>query len=104
MGGDSYGKGRRFEWEVRNALESRGWIVVRAARSKPVDLIAMKGGQALLIECKYGSQITRDRRRLLVELAERAGARPILAEKRRYERGLRLIDLRDGKELEPEDL
>ena len=100
----SYAKGRRFEWAVRDLLETRGWIVFRAARSKPVDLIAMKNGQALLIECKYDSPITKDRKKLLIELAERAGARPILAKKRRYERGLKLIDLRDGGELSLEEL
>ena len=100
----SYAKGRRFEWSVKDLLEARGWIVVRAARSKPVDLVAMKDGRILLIECKYDSSISKDGRRLLLELAERAGAKPILAKKRRYERGLRLIDLRGGGELSLEEL
>jgi len=100
----SYAKGRRFEWSVKDLLEARGWIVVRAARSKPVDLVAMKDGRILLIECKYDSSISKDRKRLLLELAGRAGARPILAKKRRYERGLRLIDLRGGGELSLEEL
>ena len=100
----SYAKGRRFEWNVKDLLETRGWIVVRAARSKPVDLVAMKNGRILLIECKYDAQLTKDRRKLLMELAERAGAKPILAKKRRYERGLRLIDLRDRRELSLEEL
>ncbi|OYT67030.1 MAG: hypothetical protein B6U65_04250 [Candidatus Wolframiiraptor sp. EX4484-121] len=100
----SYAKGRRFEWRVKDLLEARGWIVVRAARSKPVDLVAMKGGRILLIECKYDSSISKDRRRLLLELAEGAGAKPVLAKKRRYERGVKLIDLRDGGELSLEEL
>jgi Holliday junction resolvase len=49
----SYPSGRRFEWPVRNLLESCGWVTVRAARSKPVDLIALKDGRIPLIECNY---------------------------------------------------
>jgi len=37
----------------------------------------------------------------LVELAERAGARPILASRRRYQRGISFIDLKTGEAFQP---
>ena len=92
----SYLKGRRFEWRVRSYFESLGFVVVRAAASKPVDLVALRGGQALLIECKYNADITRYEREQMLGLAERAGAIPILAIKKKGERGFKLIDLKTG--------
>lgn len=98
----SYRKGRRFEWEVRRLLEERGWVVVRAARSRPIDLMAAKQGRKpLLIECKYDSAITRADREALIKLAEKAGARPILASRRRYGREIELRDLRTGRGIKP---
>lgn len=96
----SYVKGRRFEWQVRSMLESRRWIVIRAARSKPVDLIAVKNGSILMIECKYDSWISEAEKSRLCILAEEAGAKPVLAVKRRYEREIKLIDLSTGEEVE----
>jgi len=100
----SYSRGRRFEWLVRDLLESRGWVVVRAAGSKPVDLVALRGGRALPIECKYDAGMPRERRELLAELARRAGARALLATKKRHERGVRLIDVESGGEISIEEV
>jgi Holliday junction resolvase len=50
----SYRKGRRLEYVVRDMFRRRGWFVVRAAASKPVDLVCLKGGDIVLVECKYG--------------------------------------------------
>jgi Archaeal holliday junction resolvase (hjc). len=41
----SYRKGRRLEYGVKELLESQGWFVVRAAGSKPVDLVCIRQGQ-----------------------------------------------------------
>jgi Holliday junction resolvase len=49
-----YRKGRRLEYVVRDMFRRRGWFVVRAAASKPVDLVCLKGGEIVLVECKYG--------------------------------------------------
>ena len=92
----SYSRGRRFEWIVRSMFGSRGWVTVRAARSKPVDLIALKDGRILLIECKYNASMSRERRDYLMELARKAGARPLLATRRKHEKGVRLIDVASG--------
>jgi len=97
----AYRRGRRFEWEVRRLLEERGFLVIRAARSRPIDLVALRGGEAYLIECKYSSRMRRGAGERLVELAERAGARPILASRRRYQRGISFIDLKTGEAFQP---
>jgi hypothetical protein len=50
----SYRRGRRLEYVVRDMFRRRGWFVVRAAASKPVDLVCLKSGAIALVECKYG--------------------------------------------------
>lgn len=48
-----YNQGRRFEHRVRAHLVDNGYDVVRAAGSKTkADLIAIKPGQVLIIQCK----------------------------------------------------
>jgi Holliday junction resolvase len=80
----SYRRGRRFEYAVRDIFRRRGWFVVRAAASRPVDLVCLKRGDvgvvAVLVECKYGVRSPRrsDAARL-VAAARRAGATPVLA-------------------------
>jgi Holliday junction resolvase len=43
-----------LEYVVRDMFRRRGWFVVRAAASKPVDLVCLKSGDIVLVECKYG--------------------------------------------------
>lgn len=47
-----YYRGYRFEREVRSRLRNNGFIVVRGAASKPVDLVAFKDGHVVVVECK----------------------------------------------------
>lgn len=50
-----YGKGRRFEYTVRDDLTDNGYAVARAAGSKggtKGDLFAFKPGQLLIVQCK----------------------------------------------------
>lgn len=94
----SYRKGRKFEWQVRRMLETKGWFTVRAARSKPLDLIALKNGSILLIECKYSSRLSQKDKSKMIEIAKTTSGKPILAVKKKYERGIHLINLEDGTE------
>jgi Holliday junction resolvase len=74
----SYVKGRRFEHYVKDKLEARGWIVTRSAGSKgPFDLLAVKNGKILLIQCKWrrGNVIAKN----LIDIALKAGGLPIVA-------------------------
>jgi len=73
----SYVKGRRFEHYVKDKLEARGWIVTRSAGSKgPFDLLAVKNGKILLIQCKWRkNMVTKN----LTDVALKAGGLPIVA-------------------------
>lgn len=49
----NYTRGRSFEYKVRNYFKDLGWVVVRSAGSKTkADLVAMKSGITLLVQCK----------------------------------------------------
>ncbi|RLI06466.1 hypothetical protein DRO24_04880 [Candidatus Bathyarchaeota archaeon] len=73
-----YERGRRFEYRVKRFLEGEGWVVIRAAGSKPIDLVALKDGVVLFIECKKRGYVPRDQRDFQEGLARRAGARYII--------------------------
>ena len=76
-----YRKGYMFEWRVRRFLEAAGWVAVRCAGSKPVDIIAMRNGVILFIECKKGrSRVRREQLEVQEELARRAGARLVVVQ------------------------
>lgn len=74
-----YAKGRRIEYKVKNILSKAGWYVWRLAASKPFDLIAIKNGKILIIECKKGSLLTKIEKAKLLEIAKYGGAMLILA-------------------------
>jgi Holliday junction resolvase len=65
-----YQDGQRFEYSTRNHLASEGYWVTRAAASKTaVDLIAMKSGQLLLVQCKRNGVLPPVERAALLGLA-----------------------------------
>lgn len=47
-----YYKGYRFERQVRDRLRGQGFVVVRGAASKPIDLVAFKDGYVVVVECR----------------------------------------------------
>ncbi len=48
-----YRKGAAFERKVKHWLEANGWWVCRSAGSKGVaDLVAIRDGKVLLVQCK----------------------------------------------------
>lgn len=47
-----YHKGRYYEYKVRNLLKKLGWLVIRAAKSAPIDLVAVRGGETVILEIK----------------------------------------------------
>jgi len=49
-------RGRDAEWRMRDHLEKQGWIVIRSAASRIIDLIALKQGDELFIEVKSTSE------------------------------------------------
>lgn len=86
-------KGRRFEYRVRDLFKRKGYLVVRAAQSKPIDLICLKNGKTILVECKTDkTKLTRGRKLELLGLARVSGASLILAY--RSKRKIELLDLK----------
>jgi len=91
-----YVKGRRFEYRVRDFFRKKGFVVIRAAQSKPIDLVCLRCGEAIFVECKTEkSALGRRRRQELLSLAEAAGAVPLLSVRKK--RKLLFKDLRTGK-------
>jgi len=70
----NYHRGRRFEYRVKRFLEGEGWVVIRSAGSKPIDLVAFKDGVILFIECKKRGYVPKEQREYQEGLARRAGA------------------------------
>ncbi|RLG21555.1 hypothetical protein DRN74_01480 [Candidatus Micrarchaeota archaeon] len=77
----NYRRGYKLEYNSKKLLENAGWIVTRLPASKsPADLIAIKNGKTLLIQCKktqkdslyvYGLNTLREK-------AKKHGAIPVL--------------------------
>ena len=71
-GPNHYAKGTRFEHKVRDDLTNNGYEVIRAAGSKggsKADLIAIKPGELLFVQCKSNGTLPPDEWDRLVEVA-----------------------------------
>jgi Holliday junction resolvase len=76
----NYTRGRALEHEVRAALRTDGFEVIRSAGSKSkVDLVAFKVGMVALIQCKRDGKCPPAERAELVRLAALIGAVPLVA-------------------------
>jgi len=84
-------KGRGFEYRVKRVLERQGYFVIRAASSKPIDLVAIKDGRATLVECKVGRNPPRERLELLHMYERRSGCRVLVAVRKNKELVLKAI-------------
>lgn len=77
--------GTKFEHRVRDALESAGWWVVRAAGSKgAADLVGIRGSygqatQVVLVQAKRGGVVSVSEWNALYELAQALGAAAVVA-------------------------
>ncbi len=92
-----------MEYRIRDLFRRNGYFVVRAAQSKPIDLVCLRNGRSVLVECKAGSSfLGKERKRELLDLARQTGAAVVLARRRR--RIVELTDLESGRLLKPENL
>lgn len=99
----NYETGRRLEYRIRDLFRRNGYFVVRAAQSKPIDLVCLRSGRSILVECKAGSSfLGKERKKELLDLAKQAGAPVVIA--RRKRRRVELTDLESGRLLELENL
>lgn len=74
--------GTRFEHQVLKHLRANGYFAMRSPASKsPIDLVAIKPGQVLFVQCKLGGWLAPDGWNALIGTSESAGALPILATK-----------------------
>ena len=78
-----YARGAARERQLKERLESQGWIVQRSAGSKGcADLVAMRDGQIQFIEVKTTvtpfSHFGPEKREAMRKAARVAGATPIL--------------------------
>src|SRR2546427_11270945 len=68
----NYETGRRLEYRIRDIFRREGYLVIRAAQSKPIDLVCMRDGRSFLIECKTDrSFLGKDRKKELLGLDNR---------------------------------
>lgn len=76
-----YRFGRQFEYRVRDHLREQGYVALRSPQSRsPLDLIAVKPGTVLFIQCKRSGALGVPEWNALYHLAISAGAVPLLAE------------------------
>jgi len=88
----NYEKGRRFEYRVRDLFKKHGFVVVRAAQSKPVDLVCLKDGKSILVECKTNKRsLNSNKRKELLAMATTSKAIPVLAYRKK--RKVKLVNV-----------
>ena len=77
----NYGKGARFENDVKRDLERRGFVVIRAAGSHgEADLVALAAGKdTLFVQCKYDGRLDPEPWNQHFDESLKAGAVAILA-------------------------
>src|SRR3990167_1974205 len=101
----SYQRGRSFEYRVKRDLESRGYLVIRAAQSKGIaDLVAVKRkfrsntAVVLLVQCKLSKgSCGHVEWNALLQAAADHGALPILVDQVRLRASLRYREIICGK-------
>ena len=77
-----YQRGANFEREVKKYLEEMGYYVMRSAGSKGLaDLIALKKGKTLLIQCKISGDISPKEFNAFTDLGRKLGVSTTLAKK-----------------------
>lgn len=86
MASKSYAKGRRFEWEIRDWFEAKGFFVVRQASSSFPDLIVAKPtekGKTVVyaVECKHRKNLSKGEKKGLVELNKKYNFVPLMVYK-----------------------
>lgn len=79
----NYERGRQLEYDAKAALDANGYLTVRSAGSKgAVDIMAIKPGQVLLVQCKRQHKaLSAEEWNVLYGLATAYRAIAILAER-----------------------
>ena len=95
----NYQRGYNFEYRCRKELESKGFFVVRSAGSKgPADLVAIREGKVLLVQCKLDEGLINAKERdKLLDVAAKTFTVPVLAEREKPRGPINWVRL-DGEE------
>jgi len=98
-------RGDYFERQVRDTLTAHGWLVIRSAGSLGVaDLVALrKGNTPTLVSCKLSGRIDPAERTAILDAADHAGARAVVAMRPRGGRVLLAAVMRSTSRLVPLD-
>ena len=76
----NYTRGATFERKVARNLEEWGYVTVRSAGShSPADVIAMRYGIIVSVQCKLNGRVDPDEWNEFWEFCLLAGAKPIVA-------------------------
>jgi Holliday junction resolvase len=90
-----YTKGRTLEWEARKYLAGNGYEVFRSAGSKTkVDLIAIKPGDIVFVQCKVDGYLPPAERTALRNLALMVKAQPVVCWWHKDGRAARVLTFR----------
>lgn len=80
----AYATGRAFEYRVKKYYTEKEYFVLRSPQSKGLaDLVALKKGEALLIQCKVSGILPNSEAEKLTSLANSIGAKAIVASRGR---------------------
>lgn len=86
-GNRSYQAGAALELKVMRDLAAQGWVCFRSAGSKsPVDVVACRAGEVAFVQSRRAGRLDTDEWNELMDLAERAGAVPVLVRSERVGR------------------
>lgn len=101
----NYSRGADFERRTAKNLDGFGYVTVRSAGShSPADLVAMRHGETLAVQCKRDGRLDPDEWNKFYCWAAMAGATPILASKGPRGSGIiyhRLTSRKDGRGRQP---
>jgi Holliday junction resolvase len=82
---NNYRRGADFERRVCKYFEKTGHFVIRSAGSHGIiDLVAIKGGEVSLVQCKINGVLSKAARLQLVELRRETGCQVLLISRNVY--------------------
>jgi Holliday junction resolvase len=93
-----YGHGASFEYRVRNYYKKLGYFVLRSPHSSGfADLVAIRQGEVLLIQCKMAGKLRRREKEGLFRLARSIGAKPLMVAKERPSNALIIKEVKEPR-------
>ena len=90
-----YSEGRKLEYATMTSLTLDGYWCIRAAGSKgAADIVALKSGELLFVQCKLSGMMAPAERTVLFQLASGFGGTPLCARWVKDGRAARIVEFR----------